>query len=425
MTTAEVIVEVGFTAPSTGLYSHLDDASRGLLDTATLAPDGIWIQVPGYVMSVATRRGATRADGPNLRYEAGSATVVFTDAERRFDPTNLDGPYVSAGVTQVEPMRPIRVRATWDGVTYNVWRGYVDEWKIEYRNDADAIVTATCFDAFTVFASFDRNESGSVGAGETSGARIGRVLDSIDWGDTDRVIATGLSTLQATTLADNTLTELLLTADSELGEFYIDAEGRAVFRDRHAILTETRSNTSQATFGDDGVELRYSSINVDYSRSSIYNVVSIAREGGTAQRVEDSASVDEYLTRTYTRTDLLVQTDAESLAHANFLLGQAAQPELRFAEMEISPRRDADDDGALFEQALGRQFGDRVTVLRRPPGGGDPIERDVFIRGVEHKISEGATDWTTTFVLQSASRFDFLVLDSPTLGALDSDRLAY
>jgi hypothetical protein len=38
---------------------------------------------------------------------------------------------------------------------------------------------------------------------------------------------------------------------------------------------------------------------------------------------------------------------------------------------------------------LGRDFGDRITVKRRPPGGGSAIVRDCFVRGIEHQ-SDGA-----------------------------------
>lgn len=417
-----VVVEVGFTGPGTGGYLHLDDEVRGLLDTAELAPVDLWTDVTDHVASFSTRRGATRAAGPNVRYEAGTATIVLRNEDRRFDPTNLDGPYVAGGVTQVEPMRAVRIRAGWDGTTWSVFRGFADAWEISYSgpNASEVVLTAT--DAFKVFASYDRDESVAAGAGEDSGARIDRVLDSISWPDTDRVIATGDSTVQATTLADNVLTELLLTTDSELGEFYMDPEGRAVFRNRHALVEESRSNTSQATFGDEDPELRYADVGIEYDSDSIYNLLSIAREGGTAQVVEDAASRTAYLTRTYQRHDLILETDAECADYADFLLHQSADPELRFAELTLRPRRDGD---ALFPQALGRKLGDRITVVRRPPGGGDPIERDCLIRGVEHVMARGRTVWETRFVLQSATRLSFFVLDSEALGVLDTNALSY
>lgn len=419
-----LIVEVGFSGPETGEYLHLDDEARGLLDTGILAPDSLWTDVTAWVSSVSTRRGATRADGPILRYEAGTATIVLRNEDRRFDPTWLAGPYVSGGVSQVEPMRAVRIRATWGGTTYPVWQGYADEWRVGYEGPTASEVVLTCSDAFAVFTSYDRGAVAAVGAGEDTGARIDRILDSIGWSATDRVIATGDSTVQETTLAANTLTELLLTADTELGEFYMDARGRAVFRNRLALFTDTRSATAQGVFGDagDGIELPYEDLVLSYDAQSIYNLVSIARTGGAAQTAEDAASRTAYLTRTYQRTDLLLETDAEALDYAGYLIHQVGQPELRVASMSLLPRRDGD---LLWPQALGREIGDRVTAIRRPPGGGDPIERDVFVRGVEHEISDSGAQWRTKLVFQSATRLSFLVLDDPILGVLDENALAY
>lgn len=627
-----LIVEVGFSGPGTGTYLHLDDVVRGLLDTGTLAPTTLWTDVSEWVTSWRTSRGATRVAGPILRYETGTATIVLRNDDRRFDPTNLAGPYVSGGVTQVEPMRAVRIRTTWDGVTYPIWQGYADEWRVAYDGPDSSYVILTAFDAFAVFASYDRGAVAAVGAGEDTGARIGRILDSINWPDEDRLISTGDSTVQATTLASNVLAELLLTADTELGELFMDSRGRVLFRNRLALLEDDRSATPQARFGEggttsvvaatdtfsrtassgwgsadtgqawtrsggsasdfsvaDGVglhslgsvnasrrcvlavtdpaemsmsvsspvvatgaairaavmlrvvdaatdhyraqlgfelggaltlslvvrsggadstlasttlpityaagtqvrvrgqvdgstlramawlvgspepavwhvtatdathasgppgvrtilatgntnslpvvvsvddvsvgtaggltELPYQDVTLSYDAQSIYNRISIARTGGSAQVAENTASQTAYLTRTYTRTDLLHESDAESLDYAGYLLHQVGEPELRIAEMELRPGLHPE----VWPEALGREIGDRLTVLRRPPGGGDPIERDVILRGIEHDRT-AETAWRVRWVFQSASRLSFFVLDDPILGTLDENALAY
>lgn len=420
MSVATPIVEVGFSGPGTGTALHLDDEVRGKLDTATLGAAAVWTDVTQYVVSVSSRRGATRADGPILRYEAGTATIVLSNDDRRFDPTNLDGPYVAAGVTQVEPMRAVRIRARWAGVTYPIWQGYADQWDVDYDGPSSSTVTLTASDAFGVFVSHDRGAISPVGAGEDTGARIDRILDSIDWSDEDRMIATGDTTVQETTLADNVLAELLLTADTELGELYMDSRGRAVFRNRLALMEDDRSASPQAVFGDGDGELPYERVRLSYDAQSIYNRISIARAGGTAQVVEDTGSQSAYLVRTYTRTDLLHETDDAARDYAGFLLHQAGRPELRIAAMSLVPSRDDD----LWPQALGREIGDRVTVIRRPPGGGDPIERDVIVRGISHEFT-AELSWRTEFVFQSATRLSFFVLNDPILGVLDGNALAY
>ncbi|HEU5110198.1 MAG TPA: hypothetical protein VFT95_16785, partial [Micromonosporaceae bacterium] len=80
----------------------------------------------------------------------------------------------------------------------------------------------------------------------------------------------------------------------------------------------------------------------------------------------------------------------------------------------LGRHRDSATEDLLFPQVLGRQFGDRITTIRNPPGGGDPIEQDAFIRGVRHEIR--ALWWETTFTLQAADRFRFWTIGHPDLG---------
>jgi ribosomal protein L14 len=420
---ARPIVEVGFTgSPSTGAYWHIGDAVRGRIGTAAIGPDEVWTDITERVVSVSTRRGATRADGPILRYESGTATILLNNHDRRFDPTNLGGPYVVAGVSQVEPMRAVRIRAEWDGVTYPIWRGYADAWQVDYQGPTGSTVTLTASDAFSVFASYDRVASVPVGAGELSGARIGRVLTSAGWPTEDRVIAAGDSTMQETDLEGNALSELQLVAESEIGELYVDASGRVVFRNRRAVLTEARSSAVQTVFGNDEsslVEVPYADVGLSYDAQSITNYVSAARAGGTAQIREDATSRARYLTRSYTRSDLLLETDSEAASYAGFVLHQGKNPELRFNQLTLLPRKDA----RLWPQALGREIGDRIQVIRRPPGGGDPIIREVFVRGIEHDVRD--MQWTTRFALQSATRYQFWTIGHPSLGQVGVNAIAF
>ncbi len=412
----DVIPEVGFTiGASTGTSLHLDDVSRGKLDTATLGE--AFTNVTADLRTLTLKRGSSRVQGPIVRYEAGTATAVLKNVARQYDPTNLSGPYVSDGKTEVEPMRAVRYRATWAGVTYNLWRGYVDSWKLGYtkkRNYSEAVLNAT--DGFKVLRNQKRPAQSAQGAGEDSGARVTRILDSTDWEPSDRVIATGDTTLQATTLEGDALAELLLVADTELGELYIDGAGRVVFRNRNAISEETRSNTPQATFGDDlPAQLPYNDVDAEYDEVQLVNQARITRVGGTEQAADDAASRDEYLTHSYERSDLLMESDGDALDYTRALIYFCKDPELRFATLVIKPLR---DPTRLFPQVLGREIGDRITVELRPPGGGT-ISRAVFIRGIVHEITP--TTWKTTWTLQSATKFSFLVLDNATLGTLDDN----
>lgn len=421
---ATIIVEAAFTSGASGGgwfgYLTLDDAARGKLDSGTLAPDAIWTDISDFVLAVSTRRGSNRVASPIVRYETGTATIVLDNSDRRFDPTNLAGPYVVAGVTQVTPMRAVRVRVSYLGITYDIFRGFADEWRLSYDLPSMSTVVLTASDAFKVLGNIDRAAGASVGGGEDSGARINRILDSANWPATERIINTGSSNLQATTLSGNVLTELRLVEDSELGQFFMSEAGIPIFVSRSNTLRGSREINQQGTFGDGGgAELAYEAVEVAYDDAPLANRARISRVGGTEQQVDDAASQSLYLIRTVKRDGLLMQTDPEAKDYAGFLVYVAAQPELRFATMTLFPR---EDPANLWPHALGRFIGDRITITRRPPGGGSPITRDVFIQGIEHVMD---VNWRTTFTLQSATRYAFFILDHAVLGKLDSNALGY
>jgi hypothetical protein len=416
-------VEAGFAVPaSVGDYMLAGDEARGLAGVGTAGPDVVFTDITPYFQQAEVRYGITRMDGPIARYEPGTAEIVLNNSDGRFDPSNTSGPYASGGVTQVTPMRAIRIIATWASIDYDVWRGFLDEVVLDYPGMAEyATATFRCTDAMEVLGSYDRVAGGSVGAGEDTGARIDRILDSVGWPATDRIIAAGDSTLQATTLEGNALEELQLAADSELGELYIDGAGRVVFRNRHALLEDSRSRTSQATFGDGGgSELPYAALIPTYDKVQMANLVQVSREGGSTQTASDATSRAAYLTRTYPpRSDLLLQTDAAVADWAGFVLYQSKDPELRFAQLTVMPQR---DPASLYPQVLGRRLGDRITVIRRPPGG-HTNTRDVFIRGVAHDITPSA--WRTTWQLQSATKYAFMVAGDPILGRAGLNAAAF
>jgi hypothetical protein len=426
----QVIVEVGLTSPTvpTSVFV-LDDSTRGVLDTGELGSvsDEVWTDISSSVRNWATSRGSKRGDDFTLRYDTGTMTVELNDGDRQFDPDNAAGPYVLSGTSLLTPMRRIRIRAVWDGVTYPIIAGYTDDWQSAYQGNSWTYTTVTGSDALAYFAGIDRLALVSaVGDGEDSGARVNRILDAISWPAADRVVATGDTTLQGTTLADNVLTELLLVQDSELGEFYADAQGRAVYRNRRAVLTSTRSNTSQALFGDGGYaatgEIPYADAVPSSLVESFANTITASVVGGTSQVAQDTGSVAQYLVKTFQRLDLVAQTDAQASGWANWLLYQFATPRRRWSSMSLNTPAPQIED-VHWPIVLGLEFGDRITIKRRPAGGGDPIVRDCFVRGITHTC-DGAS-WTVQLVLQSADRFSFLVLDDVTLGVLDANALAY
>lgn len=382
---------------------------------------GTWTNVTSAgKRGITTRRGSDRVLSPVIRYNAGTATAYVNNTDRRFDPTNLDGPHATGVRTKVSPMKPLRIRATWNAVTYDIFRGFVDQWDVDHIADAYSEATVTASDGFKVLRNRKRGAQAPAGAGELAGARISRILDSAGWPASDRVIATGNSTLQATTLEGEALAELQAVAESEIGELYVDASGRVVFRNRQAVILDSRSNTVQATFGTAGVftPARAKLVTDD---ATFYNEIRATRAGGTEQVAGDTGSQAEFLVKTFEASDLLLQDDTATAGYASWILYVSKEPEVRFDSIEIHAHADPTN---LFPQVLGREIGDRIRIIRQPSGGGSPIQRDVFIRGISH-VTDGAR-WVTTWALQSATKYgSFLVLDNANIGKLNQNALGF
>jgi hypothetical protein len=440
MTTAtfpQVIVEAGFvpTTPGTGnLTLLLDDGVNGLLDTDELAGADVWTDITTYVQSGTTTRTMTRQLGPLVQFQGGTATLVLNNSDGRFDPANLTGPYVAAGATQVRPMIPVRVRAIWDGTTYYLYSGFAISWTPPAENFGPAYdqTTLVCSDAFRAFTGTQLATLVSgVGASELSGARISRILLAAGWYTTAQgmsVISAGDSAMQATTYGSDALSLMQLTADSELGELYVDGQGRVVFRARRDVLQDTRSNTVQGVFGGspgtshpNGTEVEATLLARPDDDTTMFNDIQAQNVGSVnLQEVKDATAIAKYLfPRTYQRTDLILTTDTDALSWANYVGYLAAGDEFRFDQLTITPGVDPAD---LYPQVLGRELGDLIEVWKRPPGV-TAYSKDVFVRGITHTFTP--TWWQTVWDTQNAARYSFLVLDNATLGQLDDNALAW
>jgi hypothetical protein len=384
---------------ATGSYGAWDS---GLWNTATWGPDETWQDITAYVQSISTTR---KFDRDIATWVAGSATLKLKNQDGRFSSANLSGPYVSAGVTGIRPWRPIRIRAAYAGTTYDVYRGYALKWQESYAQGPGstggaAFVTVPCTDEMGALARFNGIGQSPVGASEASGQRIHRVLNAA--GHTGvRDIDLGVTTLQATTLGANAVTEMQLDTDSEGGALYIDRAGAVVFERMTALVENSRSNTVQAIFGDGAGELPYADPILTDDGDLMVNIAAFQRVGGTVQTATDATSRALNRDKQKSRTDLVCETDAQVANLASFYVQQFADPEERIGSVVINPLR---SPAALWPQVLGREVRDLVLVNRRPPGG-FTISQLSHLAGISHTIVPSTSTWQTTFDLWSASVF--------------------
>ena len=435
----DLIVEAGLVpdAPagqaSTAL--RLDDVTFGLLDTGTLGTSITWTDISQWVISFTVTRPSTRLQGPLWQYQAGTCSIVLDNSDGSFDPDNLAGPYVSAGITQLTAMVPVRIRSVFASVAYSQYLGFADGWlpgQVTYEGGY-AEITLPATDAFKILAGITLAAVATEGIGVGTGSRVNDILGRAGWYTSGewRAVGAGASKMQGTTLGSGALSLLQIAVDSEIGQLYVSASGAVTFRGRQQILTDTRSNTVQAVFGDlpgtvqaAGTELACAAIGRASDDTTIANDIQATRVGGTLQEVQDAASIAKYLfPRTFSRSDLILQADSDAANWAAWVLYISRGGEDRFEALQIDP---AADPYNLWPQVLGREIGDRIKIWHRPASVATPISKDCFIAGITHAWDSVQSTWLTTWTLMDASKYgSFLTLDNPTLGQLDSNALVY
>lgn len=256
--------------------------------------------------------------------------------------------------------------------------------------------------------------------GETAGTRIERLLDEFEWPVSRRDIDPGISELSpADTKGKTLLAALQDLATADNGLLFIDGSGNVVFHDRHHRLVPP-NNTSLATFGDDGTELEYADFQTDDDEMHIINDITVEGDGGVG-RATDSTSITDYGRRKFTRT-LPLQDLADVQSLAEWLIDHYAHPRPRLTSLRVEPVLDDD----LWEQALGRELGDRLTVKRRlPPDGTVPyFDEDVHVEKVTYDFSD--KPWRVTWSTSPAEQWSYWILGDATYGVLGSTtRLAY
>lgn len=386
-----------------------------------LATTPTWTDVSSYVESFRIKRGREDETG---RIEAGTAEIVLRNADRRFDPTYTSGPYYP----NVLPAKRVNIRAFWSPFIYDIFTGYVEAWPINWPLLNDSNVALRCVDGFKLLAA---PQIAMFHAEQLSGAEISSALNApFQWPNSTADLDTGITTIAAINATMSPLARIQEICEAEQGQFFIGAAGLATFHDRHHRLLDSNSTTSQGTFGDGGGELPYSAIEPSYDDTFLYNEIRVTAEGGSEQVAFDSTSITAYGRRTMpAKSGLPIgggvsAADNEAASMTAWLLANYKDPHLRFTRLTIDPQA---NDASLWPQILLREIGDRITVKRRPPGGGNVISQDCFIEGIEHVAAGGpGTSWKTSWNLSPVDTLTYWILDSTTLSVLDSTtRLGY
>ena len=393
--------------PAFGNPLILGDASTplgvGILaDTASDIVD-----VSNITLRTSIRRGRNRILN---KFEAGSATVVLEDTNGDWVPTNTASPYYS----KLLPLRKIRIWADYNSVRYYLYSGYITSYDTNFQLGVEGIssVTLQCVDAFRLFSNVAISTVAGTSAGQFTGARMNNLLDVPSFPSSMREIDTGDSTVQADPGTERDLLSALQTIEnSEFGGFYIDPEGNAVFLSRDTVAQ--KADGTATNFADDGTGISYQGIDFAYDDTLIFNDVTVNREGGTAQTVQDTSSIETYFIHSGKREGLLVETDAESLDQATMILQSRKDAVFRIDSIGLNLADDAET--ARIVAGLSLDIFDLTNITKSTPGSGS-VTLELFVQGIQQDIT---TNTWTTKLFTAEPIIQAFILDSATQGTLD------
>ncbi len=412
MATPVLGVSIDFAnGPAFGNPLVLDDPSTPLgIGILADAPADV-VDVSNIALRVSIRRGRNRILNS---FEAGTATVVLEDQNGDWNPQNTSSPYYG----KLLPLRKIRVWADYDdggGVDrYYLYSGYITSYDNTFRLGFDEVssVTLQCVDAFRLFQNVNITSVAGTSAGQTSGVRIDKLLDLASYPTSQRLIDTGDSTVQADPGTARTLLGACQTVEqTELGGFFIDPEGNAVFLSRTTVSQEADQTPLQ--FNDNGTDIPYSTIDFAYDDTQIFNDITVTRLGGSPQNVQSTSSIETYFIHSGQRTDLLMQTDTEALDQAQMLLNARDEALLRIDSIGLNLKDATSVD--LIKAGIDSDLFTLINVTKTGQAS-STFTLELFVQGIQHDITP--TSWMTKF-LTAEPIIQAFILDSTTQGILD------
>jgi hypothetical protein len=389
----------------------LDQSQLGSLDVLADST-ALIVDVSNLIDTIVTNRGRQLSAE---QFNTGTASVRILDQNGDFNSQNPSSPYYS----YLSPMRKIAITATYLGVTYPIYAGYITAYTTSTpRFTGDLVFTTiTAVDGFRLFQNAQFFGVTGATAGETTGSRTTKILDTIGWPASMRDIDTGQTTVQADPGTQRTaLSALQTVATTEFGAIYMSADGKATFQDRN--LTSTSVAGTPKVFSDDGSGIGYSNVLWVFDDTQIYNLATITRTGGSVQTVSDSASIAQYFTHSYNQSGLLMQTDAEALNYAQAFVASRKDTAVRVDSLTLDLQQDNYDAGTIA--GLDLDFFDPVTITTSQPN--STLTKTVQIFGVAMQIKPDS--WKVNFTTAEPI-LDSFIVGSNLYGILGTSVLSY
>jgi len=400
---ANIAVSFDFSSGATFGYPFtIGDDKYGIIGVSQLAASTVPIPIVDLTPNV---RNITINRGRNVQsdqYISGDAVVRVLDPDGAWNPQNVNSPYYPFLV----PLRKLRISATTATADAFLFSGYTTEYRYSFPTGQEVgYVDIYCSDAFRLYQLAQVQTVADSGAGQSTGTRIGKILDQIGFPTNMRTIATGQSSCQADPATLRTSLGALKNVEfSEQGAFYIDGSGTAVFKSRNQVVSSisgTPIEFNQTT------GIPYRNLVYAFDDKLIINQANITRYGGSAQFAQNNTSVTKYFPHQYSASDLVVDTDASALNIARTYVATRAETTIRIDAMTV----DLLDPAVPTNTMIALDYFQNVRITNTTSDG-STIVKTLQVQGLTWNISPNAMDVTVTtlepitdgFVIGSAER---------------------
>jgi len=396
-------VEIGFdlSGQPDAEFAKLDDAFYGILDAAqTILGGAIYQDVTPDVLVYSISRGKSRQLD---KYQSGKANIQLDNNLRSYDPLYSASPYAG----QILPKREIRITSN----SIVQYQGVIDDWDLQYQPEGNSIAIIKASDEMSQMA--NQSLSAVTNTAQFTGERIAAILGNagMQWPNNRTDLETGLQSLQADVISEgtNALSYLNTIADSEPGDFYINRQGIATFKDRYESAPAT-----PLLFADDGTGIPYQNLAVVYGSELLYNEVSVSRLNGGTETAVNLKSQEDFGISSFSLSGLPLDNDTSADNLATYLVSGYAQPEYRFEAIDINI---TDLSNSVQTQILNLEVTDFIRLLFTPNNVPPAIDR--FAKVI--RISQTVTPLSHTVTLGLAStEYNFFTLSDVIFGRLTS-----
>lgn len=410
---ATISVSFDFSQGATfGFPFTIGDPINGVIGVSQFASS----EVPEPVIDLSSQtRQIKISRGRNLMrdtYEAGNCTVRVIDQNGDFNPQNPASPYFG----YLTPLRKIRVAATTATTQAFLFSGYVTDYKYTYPVGQElGYVDINCADAFRLFAMANVNTVASATAGQTTGTRIDKILDQVDFPSSMRIIDAGSTTVQADPATTRSSLSAIQVAEfTEQGSFYVRADGEVEFRDRADVvgsLAPAPIEFNQTT------GIPYANLKFAFDDKLIINSATMTRVGGTQVTANNPDSIAKYFPHGMNVENLIAQTDAQVTDIAKIYVATRAETTIRIDAMTV----DLLDPNVPTDTMIGLDYFDNLKITNVQPDG-STIVKTLQAQGLAWDITPNSMKVTVTTLEPIVEGF---IIGSPNYGIIGQSIMGY